>query len=126
YIKTKEIEYRYSVKVANTLMLPAILKQINALAKASKNLNKLDIKSDSFEKELKTLINIYDEVKKLVAEMETFLALEHKDVHETAEKFASQGVEILAKLRGQIDSAEDLVADEFWPMASYQKLLTAF
>ncbi|MDR2645424.1 MAG: glutamine synthetase III [Endomicrobium sp.] len=125
YIKTKEIEYRYSVKVANTLMLPAILKQINALAKASKNLNKLDIKSDSFEKELKTLINIYDEVKKLVAEMETFLALEHKDVHETAEKFASQGVEILAKLRDQIDSAEDLVADEFWPMASYQKLLTA-
>ncbi|MDR0398390.1 MAG: glutamine synthetase III [Endomicrobium sp.] len=126
YIKTKEIEYRYSVKVANTLMLPAILKQINALAKASKNLNKLDIKSDSFEKELKTLINIYDEVKKLVAEMETFLALEHKDVHETAEKFASQGVEILAKLRGQIDSAEDLVADEFWTTASYQKLLTAF
>jgi glutamine synthetase len=126
YINTKEIEYRYSVKLANTLMLPAILKQINALAKASKNLNKLDIKSDSFEKELKTLINIYDKVKKLVAEMETFLALEHKDVHETAEKFASQGVEILAKLRSQIDSAEDLVADEFWPMASYQKLLTAF
>ena len=126
YIKTKEIEYRYSVKVANTLMLPAILKQINALAKASKNLNKLGIKSDSFEKELKTLINIYDEVKKLVAEMENFLALEHKDVHETAEKFAAQGVEILAKLREQIDSAEDLVADEFWPMASYQKLLTAF
>ncbi|MDR1104212.1 MAG: glutamine synthetase III [Endomicrobium sp.] len=126
YIKTKEIEYRYSVKVANTLMLPAILKQINALAKASKNLNKLDIKSDSFEKELKSLINIYDKVKKLVAEMETFLVLEHKDVHETAEKFASQGVEILAKLREQIDSAEDLVADEFWPMASYQKLLTAF
>jgi glutamine synthetase len=126
YIKTKEIEYRYSVKVANTLMLPAILKQINALAKASKNLNKLDIKSDSFEKELKTLINIYDEVKRLVTEMETFLVLEDKDVHETAEKFAAQGVELLAKLREQIDSAEDLVADEFWPMASYQKLLTAF
>jgi glutamine synthetase len=108
------------------LTLPAILKQINALAKASKNLNKLDIKSDSFEKELKSLINIYDKVKKLVAEMETFLALEHKDVHETADKFASKDVEILAKLREQIDSAEDLVADEFWPMASYQKLLTAF
>jgi glutamine synthetase type III len=107
-------------------MLPAILKQINALAKASKNLNELDIKSDFFEKELKTLINIYGEVKKLVAEMKTFLAIKYKDVHETAEKFASQGSEILAKLREQIDSAEDLVAAEFWPMASYQKLLTAF
>ncbi|MDR3195588.1 MAG: glutamine synthetase III [Endomicrobium sp.] len=126
YIKTKEIEYTYSIKIANTLTLPAILKQVTVLAKASKNLNKLNIKSDSFEKELKTLINIYDEIKKLVAEMRNFLALERKDVHETAEKFASQGMKILAKLREQIDFAEDLVADEFWPMASYQKLLNAF
>jgi glutamine synthetase type III len=35
-------------------------------------------------------------------------------------------MKILAKLREQIDFAEDLVADEFWPMASYQKLLTIF
>ncbi|MDR1663178.1 MAG: glutamine synthetase III [Endomicrobium sp.] len=126
YIKTKEIEYKYSLKVVNTLMLPAILKQINVLAKASKSLNKLDIKSDSFKKELKVLVNIYDEVKKLVEEMEIFLALRYKDTHETAEKFASHGMKILAKLREQIDFAEDLVADEFWPMASYQKLLTIF
>jgi glutamine synthetase len=126
YIKTKEIEYRYSIKVANTLILPAILKQINMLAKASKNLNKLNMKSASFEKELETLINVYDNVKKLVAEMESFLKQEHKDAQETAEKFASKGVEILAKLREQIDFTEDLVADEFWPMASYQKLLNTF
>jgi glutamine synthetase len=126
YIKTKEIDYRYSIKVVNTLLLPAILKQINVLAKVSKNLNKLNIKPASFEKELETVIEIYDSVKKLVAEMESFLNQEHKDLQKTAEKFASEGVEILAKLREQIDFAEDLVADEFWPMTSYQKLLSAF
>jgi glutamine synthetase len=105
--------------------LPAILKQISLLAKTSKNLSKLDMKS-SFEQELKTLIAIYGDIKKFVAEMETFLAIEHKDIQQTADKVASKGVEILASLRQKIDLAEDLVADEFWPMASYQKLLTAF
>jgi glutamine synthetase len=126
YIKIKEIEYRYSIKVANTLMLPAILKQISLLAKTSKNLNKLNIKFSSFEKELKTLIDVYDNAKKLVAEMDSFINQGYKDIQETAEKFASEGMEILAKIREQIDFAEDLVADEFWPMASYQKLLSAF
>ncbi|MDR2437189.1 MAG: glutamine synthetase III [Endomicrobium sp.] len=126
YIKIKEIEYRHSIKVANTLMFPAILKQIGLLAKTSKDLNKLNMKAFSFEKELETLIDVYENVKKLVAEMESFLNQEHKDLQETAEKFSSEGVEILTKLRAQIDFAEDLVADEFWPMASYQKLLSAF
>ncbi|MDR1087407.1 MAG: glutamine synthetase III [Endomicrobium sp.] len=125
YTKTKEIEFRYAVKAANTLILPAILKQINLLAKTSKNLSKLNMKS-SFEEELKTLIAIYDDIKKFVAEMETFLATEHKDIQQTADKVASKGVEILASLRHKIDLAEDLVADEFWPMTSYQKLLNAF
>jgi glutamine synthetase len=126
YIKTKEIEYSYSIKLANTLMLPAIVKQISVLAKTSKNLNKLNIKSAFFEKDLQTLVNVYDNVKKLVAQMESFLKQEHKDAQEMAEKFAFEGVEILARLREQIDFAEDLVAYEFWPIASYQKLLNAF
>ncbi|MDR2399898.1 MAG: glutamine synthetase III [Endomicrobium sp.] len=125
YIKTKEIEFRYAVKVANTLVLPAILKQINLLAKTSRNLSNLDMKP-SFEEELKILIAIYDDIKKFVAEMETFLATEYKDIQQTADKVASKGVEILASLRHKIDLAEDLVADEFWPMTSYQKLLNAF
>jgi glutamine synthetase len=125
YIKTKEIEFRYAVKAANTLVLPAILKQINLLAKTSRNLSKLDMKP-SFEEELKILIAIYDDIKKFVAEMETFLATEYKDIQQTADKVASKGVEILASLRRKIDLAEDIVADEFWPMASYQKLLNAF
>jgi glutamine synthetase len=125
YTKTKEIEFRYAVKAANTLILPAILKQINLLAKTIKNLRALDMKS-SFDQELKTLIAIYDDIKKFVAAMETFLATENRDIQQRADKIASKGVEILASLRYKIDLAEDLVADEFWPMTSYQKLLNAF
>jgi hypothetical protein len=49
-----------AAKVANTLMLAAILKRINALAKASRNLNKPNLKATTLKEEIKILIKIYD------------------------------------------------------------------
>jgi glutamine synthetase len=126
YIKIKDIEYKYAIKVVNTLILPAILKQIKALAKTGKALEKLNIKSASFPKETELLVKIYDEVRTLVAELEKFLSAEHGDVAKTAQSFADQGADLLAKIRAQVDMAEDLVSDEYWPLTSYQKLLNAF
>jgi glutamine synthetase len=96
------------------------------LAKASKNLGKLNIKADVFTKDLEILVKLYEEIRKYCAELEKFLAADHGEISAIADKFASEGVEILANLREKVDIAEDLVADEFWPMASYQKLLNAF
>ncbi|MDR0676102.1 MAG: glutamine synthetase III [Elusimicrobiota bacterium] len=123
YIKIKEIEYKFALKVVNTLLLPAILDQINDLAKVNKNLNKINIKSKSFPKELDFLAKIYDDARSFSTDLEKFLATPHTDVLETAYKYANEGAAILAKLRQKIDIAEDLVADKYWPMASYQKLL---
>jgi glutamine synthetase len=123
YVKTKELEYKYAVKVVNTLLLPAILKQINLLAKANENLSKFNIKPEIFSKELETLIKLYDNIKKYCIDLDNFLAA---DPTATADEFSFKGAEILTKLREKVDTAEDLVADEFWPMASYQKLLNAF
>jgi glutamine synthetase len=126
YIKTKEIEYKYAIKVVNTLILPAVLKQINILAKTSKNLNKLNTKSEIFTKDTDTLVKLYEDIRKYSLDLERFLDEDRGDVDTVAEKFASKGVEILANLRQKVDTAEDLVADEFWSMTSYQKLLNAF
>ncbi|MDR2425949.1 MAG: glutamine synthetase III [Endomicrobium sp.] len=126
YIKIKDIEYKYAIKVVNTLLLPAVLKQIKVLAKADKSLEKLNIKSDSFPKEIEMLVKIYDDVRALTAKLDKFLAYEHGGISETAQAFASEGADLLSKIRGKVDTAEDLVADEYWPLASYQKLLNAF
>jgi glutamine synthetase len=126
YIKTKEIEYKYAIKVVNTLILPAVLKQINILSKTSKNLGKLNIKSEIFTKDTDTLARLYEDIRKYNSDLEKFLDEDRGDVDVVAEKFASKGVEILANLRQKVDTAEDLVADEFWSMTSYQKLLNAF
>jgi hypothetical protein len=47
-------------------MLPAILKQINLLAKANENLSKFNVKSEIFSKEFETLIKLYDNIKNTV------------------------------------------------------------
>jgi glutamine synthetase len=126
YVRTKEIEYRYAIKIVNTLLLPAVLKQINYLSNTIKNLDGINANSELFLKETKTLIKIYEEAKIHVGDLENFLAAERSGIAEAADKFASTGEEILSKLREKIDSAEDLVSDEYWPMTSYQKLLSAF
>jgi len=126
YIRTKEIEYKYAIKTVNTLLFPAILKQINTLSKTNNNLNALNIKSALILEEIKTLLKIYEEAKAHASELENFIAAKHGDLAATADKFASEGAEILSKLREKIDSAEDLVSDEYWPLISYQKLLNPF
>ncbi|MDR3112315.1 MAG: glutamine synthetase III [Elusimicrobiota bacterium] len=128
YIKVKEIEFKYAVKVVNTLILPAILKQINLLSKTSQNLEKLklDLKINLFMEELYELLKIYENIKKRSNELDTFVAATHTELLETAKKFAIEGSDIFDKLRIEVDSAEDLVSDDFWPLSSYQKLLNAF
>ncbi|WP_413906324.1 hypothetical protein [Candidatus Endomicrobiellum trichonymphae] len=96
------------------------------MAKANKNLGKFNIKPEIFSKELKILIKLYDDIKKYCIDLDSFLAADHSDITATTDEFSSKGTEILTKLRDKVDTAEDLVADEFWPMASYQKLLNAF
>jgi glutamine synthetase len=126
YIKIKEIEYKYAIKVVNTLILPAILKQINDLSEAAKNLGKLNISSNAVSNDLQSLLKIYADTKDLVSKLTKFLEENRKDVFGTADKFAGKGADILKSLREQVDTAEDLVSDEYWQLASYQKLLNAF
>ncbi len=89
-------------------------------------MSKFNIKPEIFSKEFETLIKLYDNIKKYCIDLDNFLAADHSDITATADEFSSKGTEILIKLREKVYVTEDLVADEFWPMASYQKLLNTF
>jgi len=64
--------------------------------------------------------------KKYCIDLSNFLIEDHSDIAATTDEFSFKGTEILTKLREKFDTAEDLIADEFWPMACYQKLLNTF
>ncbi len=124
YIKTKEIEYKTATNMARTLILPAITKQINLTASAAANMKNSGIPSKTLEEEAKTFENLYTKVKEKTNELEDILSKEQKDMLAKAKYFADKAEKALEALRIYVDDAEELVANEFWPMAKYQELLT--
>ena len=125
YIKVKDIEYKFAVKIVNTLLLPAILDQINDLSGAVSAVASLNIKPEGLKDDLQELVSLYNEIKNRRTKLEKFLAKVHsEDLFKVAHLYAEDGADLLAALREKVDIAEDLVADYYWPMASYQKLLT--
>jgi glutamine synthetase len=127
YIKVKDIEYRFAIKMVNTLILPAVLEQINDLSQAVATTKGLNIKADAIKTDLEDLVGLYKDIKTRRTKLEKFLekASNHgEDLFKPAHLYAEEGAEILESLREKVDIAEDLVADYYWPLASYQKLLT--
>ena len=47
-----------------------------------------------------------------------------KSAHAKAEYLGNECEKALLELRSAVDSAEEFVAEELWPMAKYQELLT--
>jgi len=126
YIKTKDIEFKQAVVMVNTMILPAINRQVKATADAVAGLKAAGVKSPAAAADLKVLNDLYAQIRKGAENMEKVnseLAKNH-DILKHAKGMATKGAEALLALRTCVDAAEKLVADDFWPMAKYQELLT--
>ena len=106
-------------------MLPAVLKNISLLGGANSAVKSAGIKSGAVTADLKTLDNVYADIKAGVNHLEKAIDVCEAQATELkkAKAYASKGVAALDKLRADVDTAEELVADELWPMAKYQELL---
>ncbi len=126
YIKTKEIEYKTAVNMVKTSVLPALAKQISLLAQAAANLKAAGSKSKNLLTEAEKLDWLYSET---TAASDKLAAILHKaeKITKTLEKatfIGEQGEKNLERLRVLVDQAEESTANEFWPMAKYQELLS--
>ncbi|MFH1458983.1 MAG: glutamine synthetase III [Candidatus Omnitrophota bacterium] len=125
YNKTKDIEFKVAANIARTLILPAILKQIAMLADAHIAVKGAGMKSTVIASDIKDLDKVYTDIQAGIAELEKEMLDCEKQNGELkkARAYASRGVAALVKLRAAVDKAEELIADELWPMAKYQELL---
>ncbi|MDD5745894.1 MAG: glutamine synthetase type III, partial [Candidatus Omnitrophica bacterium] len=125
YNKTKDIECKIAINIATTLVLPAILKQINALAAASSAVTSVGIKSSAVSADIKRLDGLYNDIKEGIEGLSKAMVFCEKQssVLKIAQAYADKGAVALVALRRAVDVAETVVADEFWPMAKYQELL---
>ncbi len=126
YIKTKEIEYKTAMNMARTLIIPALTKQIGLTAQAATMSKSAGIGFPLLVKELKQFESLFVRVKEAAAALEAVLEKAHtgKPPHDAARFLAKEGEAALRTLREAVDTAEEVVAAELWPMAKYQELLT--
>ncbi len=124
YSKTKDIECKIAVRIAKTMVMPAILKQVDILAKAEQGIKTTKIKS-AVNPDIKKMNELYREIQKGVSNLETAMSICEKedDVLKKARLYATKGAAALSALRAAVDNAEVDVSSEFWPMATYQELL---
>ncbi len=125
YNKVKDIEYKTALNIANTLVLPALVVHITSIASAASTALSAGVKSEVLINEVKSLESLYSNIKDGVVKLGKILEdIENEpDLHKMAHGYAGKGADALDKLRKSVDKAEELVADDLWPMAKYQELL---
>ena len=124
YVKTKEIEYKTAINMARTLILPAITKQICLTSNAAACMKKANSYSSVLIEESRMFDNLFLRIKEKTNDLEDVVGQKFKDLQQRATHLADKGEKALEALRNYVDQAEEVVADEFWPLAKYQDLLT--
>ncbi len=121
YIKTVMTEAKITIEVARTLIFPAAVRYQSELATCCTNLKVLGYTFDT---------DTLDEITKLVKSLQDGTnALEKALGHhsggmlEEAKYFCSTVVPGMLKVREAADKLEGLVADDLWPLPTYQEML---
>ena len=124
YAKTKDIEFKVAVNIAKTRILPAITKQIDMLARARTAI-KATGAVPALDNDIKILNKLYATIEKGIFGLSKAIVFceKQKGALKSAKMYAGKGAQVLEKLRSAVDEAEEIVADELWPLAKYQELL---
>jgi glutamine synthetase len=122
YILSVGVESRLTLEMANTMILPAAVRYQTELAANLASLQAINAAGDR---------TTFDEVSKAISELRAGISsLRHELDHDGAKtseaeaKHAQEGLlPAMASVRSAADKLEGLVADDLWPLATYQEML---
>jgi glutamine synthetase len=122
YIKTVAVEASLTLEMARTLIFPAAIRYQNELASTCANLRMLDYEFDT-----DTLDKVTELVKSLqdgVGTLEKILADgPGHDLQEEATYFCKEVCPAMLMVRKAVDELEGWIADDLWPLPTYQEML---
>lgn len=122
YCMTVQVEANLALEMARTLIFPAAIRYQNELASTCANL-----KLVGYDFDTDTLDRITDLVKYLqdsIAALEDAVLHDHDgDLQMHAEYIRDTMVPAMAFVRKYADELETLVADDLWPLPTYQEML---
>jgi glutamine synthetase len=124
YNKSVKVEANISVKLARTSILPAALRYQTVLAGSAAAAKALGLPSGELKLPAK-LGGLIADLEKSIDGLETALggAHDHGDSLKEAQFFADKVIPAMAKVREVSDQLEGIVADDLWPLPTYQEML---
>jgi glutamine synthetase len=121
YVKTISTEAKLMVEIARTMIFPAAVRYQNQLATTCTNLKQLGYTFDT---------DTLDEITKLVKGLQdSTTALDKSLAHhggglvDEAKHFCKTVLPAMSKVREFADKLEGYVADDLWPLPTYQEML---
>jgi glutamine synthetase len=122
YILSAGVEARLTLEMANTLILPAALRYQTELAA-----NLASLKAVGAELDTTTLDEVSAAIKALragIATLRARIAHDHEgSAEEQAAHIRDEDLPAMNAVRAAADELETLVADDLWPLATYQEML---
>jgi glutamine synthetase len=122
YIKTVSLEARLTIEIARTMIFPAAIRYQGELASTCANLKAVGYTFDT---------DTLDKITAMVKELQdTATALEKAAAHHGADGlldearfYLNQVVPAMNAVRKAVDALESVVADDHWPLPTYQEML---
>ncbi len=116
YVKTVLVEARLVVKLGKTVILPAAIRYQAELASAS-------AVSGPAKKLLAEVSGLADKLDSSLAALEKSLTHQAPGVYEEAKHLKDDVLSLMLSVRSAADSLESVIADDLWPLPTYQEML---
>jgi glutamine synthetase len=122
YCKSVSVEVNLTIEMARTMIFPAAIRYQNELASTCANLKMLgyDFDTDTLD----TMTSLVKSLQDSIVELEgTLEEPETEDLLAEACNFCHVVLPAMNKVRGFADKLEAVVADDLWPLPTYQEML---
>ena len=122
YVKTVHVEANLMVEMARTLIFPAAVRYQGQLAATCVNLKALgyEFDTDSLDRTTALVKQLQDGATKLE---QVIAAVPHGGVKAEVRHFCDAVLPAMTELRAAADGLEGIVADDLWPLPTYQEML---
>jgi glutamine synthetase len=122
YCKSVRVEAKLTIKMSRTMIYPAAVRYLSQLASACSNVRMLDLEFDG--ETLEKVASLVKGLQESTTQLEEDLAKHHfADLLAESRHFCDTVLPAMAKVRRYADELEALVADDLWPLPSYQEML---
>ncbi|MCV7225421.1 glutamine synthetase III family protein [Mycolicibacterium komossense] len=121
YVLTVNVEAKLTLEVGSTVILPAAIRYQTELASNVAALKAAGVEADTTL--LTTVSAPISELTSALAALKTALGAHGGDSAEAEAKHAQSLLPLMDAVRAAADTLEGLVADDLWPLPTYQEML---